>query len=157
MAETNPAMPPVPALERAFEVDAELGVLQDHGTTRAGHRRVIPIIGGTIRGAVEGRILPGGADWQLVRPDGTIDIDGRYSARTADGALIYLHAVGVRSGPPEVLEALLRGDPVDPADYYFRAVVTIESSAHPEFERSLFLASYVREANRVRYVAYRVT
>ncbi|MFF3571608.1 DUF3237 domain-containing protein [Nocardia jiangxiensis] len=150
-------VPPVPALEWAFEVEAELGPLEDHGQTRAGHRRVVPVVGGTIRGAFEGTILPGGADWQLVRPDGAIEIDGRYSARAADGDLLYLHAVGVRSGPPEVLDALLRGEPVDPADYYFRAAITIESATRPEFERSLFVASYVREAHRVRYVAYRVT
>jgi hypothetical protein len=149
--------PPVPGLEPAFEVDVRLGPLEDHGITRAGHRRVVPITGGTIRGSFDGEILPGGADWQLVRADGSIEIDGRYSARDHAGALVYLHAVGVRSGSPEVLEALLRGDIVDPSAYYFRTVVTIESSARPEFERSIFIASCVRDADRVRYVAYRVT
>ncbi|WP_245717946.1 DUF3237 domain-containing protein [Nocardia miyunensis] len=56
-----------------------------------------------------------------------------------------------------MLEALLGGEPVDPADYYFRATITLESAIRPEFERSLYIASYVREARRVRYVAYRVT
>jgi hypothetical protein len=149
--------PPVPALEPAFEVDVELGPLEDHGRTRAGHRRIVPIVGGSVRGAFEGRILAGGADWQLLRDDGSIEIDGRYTAQAADGALVYLHAVGVRSGAPRVLEALLRGDPVDPSEYYFRTVVTIESSSRPEFERSLYVASCVRDADRVRYVAYRVT
>ncbi|GAA5030896.1 DUF3237 domain-containing protein [Microbacterium fluvii] len=149
--------PPVPALEPAFEVVVELGPLEDHGMTRAGHRRVVPIIGGAITGGIEAEIVPGGADWQLVRADGCIEVDGRYTARAADGSLLYLHAVGVRSGDPAVLEALLRGDDVDPSQYYFRATVTIESAAHPELERSLYVASYVREATRVRYVAYRVT
>ncbi|GAA3764167.1 DUF3237 domain-containing protein [Microbacterium kribbense] len=149
--------PPVPALEPVFEVVADLGPLEDHGMTRAGHRRIIPVIGGRVTGMFEGEILPGGADWQVVRADGSIEIDGRYSARGTDGSLLYVRAVGVRSGDPEVLEALLRGVDVDPADYYFRAVVTLESAAHPEFERSLYIASYIREANRVRYVAYRVT
>ncbi|WP_345801320.1 DUF3237 domain-containing protein [Microbacterium sp. AZCO] len=149
--------PPVPQLEPAFEVVVRLGALEDHGVTRAGHRRVVPITGGTVTGAFDGEILPGGADWQLVRADGSIEIDGRYTARAADGSFLYLHAVGVRSGSPEVLEALLRGEAVDPADYYFRTVVTIESSAHPEFERSLYVASCVRDADAVRYTAYRVT
>ena len=52
---------PVPTLEAAFEVDVTLGALEDHGTTRAGHRRVIPITGGRITGAVDAVILPGGA------------------------------------------------------------------------------------------------
>ncbi len=149
--------PPVPSLERTFEIVAELGPLEDHGMTRAGHRRIIPVIGGTIAGAFTGAILSGGADWQTVRADGSIEIDGRYSARGDDGSLLYLRARGVRSGDPAVLEALLRGDDVDPADYYFRAALTLECAARPEFERAVYLASYIREASRVRYVAYRVT
>ena len=77
---------PVPGLEPAFTVDARLGPLADHGVTRAGHRRVVPIAGGRVGGLPDGRtrldaeILPGGADWQVVRPDGTIEIDTRYVA-----------------------------------------------------------------------------
>ncbi|WP_019180925.1 DUF3237 family protein [Microbacterium yannicii] len=149
--------PPVPSLDRSFEVVADLGPLEDHGMTRAGHRRVIPVIGGTVTGAFTGVILPGGADWQTVRADGSIEIDGRYSARGEDGSLLYIRAKGVRSGDPEVLESLLLGEDVDPVAYYFRAALTLESAAHPEFERSVFVASYVREAARVRYVAYRLT
>jgi hypothetical protein len=67
--------PPVPGLEHAFDVDARLGPLEDHGVTRAGHRRVIAIAGGRVSGLFDAEILPGGADWQLVRPDGTIEID----------------------------------------------------------------------------------
>lgn len=150
---------PVPTLEPSFDVDVRLGPLEDHGATRAGHRRVVPITGGAVTGTVTAEILPGGADWQIVRPDGSIEINGRYSARTADGAHLLLHAVGVRSGSPEVLEALLRGETVDPSDYYFRTIVTIETSA-PELawlERTLFVASCIREADAVRYTAYRVT
>ncbi|KHK95764.1 hypothetical protein LK09_18120 [Microbacterium mangrovi] len=148
---------PVPGLEPAFEVVVELGALEDHGMTRVGHRRVVPIIGGHITGAFDGEILPGGADWQVVRADGSVEVDGRYSARSSDGELLYLHAVGVRSGDPEVLEALLRGEAVDPSEYYFRATITLESATRPEFERSVYIASYIREANAVRFVAYRVT
>jgi len=147
----------VPTLERAFEVVADLGPLEDHGMTRAGHRRIIPVVGGTITGAFTGRILSGGADWQTVRADGSIEVDGRYSARGDDGTLLYIRARGVRSGDPAVLEALLRGDDVDPADYYFRAALTLECAARPELERAVYLASYIREADRVRYVAYRVS
>ncbi|MBW9120025.1 DUF3237 domain-containing protein [Microbacterium trichothecenolyticum] len=154
---TPAPQPQIPSLERAFEVVADLGPLEDHGMTRAGHRRIIPVIGGTVTGAFAGTILPGGADWQTVRADGSIEIDGRYSARGDDGSLLYIRAQGVRSGDPAVLEALLRGEDVDPSRYYFRAALTLECAARPEFERSLYLASYIREANRVRYVAYRVT
>lgn len=131
-------LPPVPALERAFEVTAELGTLEDHGMTRVGHRRIIPVIGGTISGIFEGTILAGGADWQTVRADGSIEIDGRYSARSDDGDLLYIRARGVRSGDPAVLEALLRGDDVDADSYYFRAALTLESATRPELESAVY-------------------
>ncbi len=150
---------PVPALEPAFVVAARLGPLEDHGGTRAGHRRVIPIAGGQVSGLFDAEILPGGADWQLVRPDGCIEIDTRYSARTSDGEYVHFRTSGVRSGPPEVLEALLRGEQVDPADYYFRVAVYLETSA-PRLailERSIFVASAIRGSDSVHYTAYRVT
>ena len=150
-------VPPVPSLVPAFEVVADLGPLEDHGMTRAGHRRIIPVVGGTVTGDFTGTILAGGADWQTVRADGSIEIDGRYSARGDDGSLLYIRARGVRSGDPAVLEALLRGDDVEPDAYYFRAALTLESATRPEFERAVYVASYIREASRVRYVAYRVT
>lgn len=150
---------PVPRLEPAFLVEVRLGPLEDHGMTRAGHRRVIPILGGTVSGAIDAEILPGGADWQVVRADGAVEVEARYSARTAGGSLVLLHASGVRSGPPEVLAALLRAEPVDPADYYFRTVVRVEASdpALAHLQDVLFLAAAVREADRVTYTAYRVT
>ena len=150
---------PVPGLEPAFTVDARLGPLEDHGVTRAGHRRVVPVAGGRVRGLLDAEILPGGADWQVVRPDGTIEIDTRYSARTAAGEHVHFRTSGVRSGPPSVLAALLRGEDVDPAAYYFRVAVYLETSA-PRLaflERSIFVASAVRGADSVSYVAYRVT
>ncbi|MFD6263544.1 DUF3237 domain-containing protein [Micromonospora chalcea] len=151
--------PAVPGLEAAFEVEVRLGALEDHGVTRAGHRRVVPVVGGRVTGLFEADILPGGADWQLVRPDGAIEIDTRYSARTADGGHVYLRTFGVRSGRPEILAALLRGDAVDPAEYYFRLGVRLETSvpALAVLEQSIFVASAIREADRVRYTAYRVT
>jgi len=150
---------PVPGLERAFDVAARLGPLEDHGMTRAGHRRVVPIASGQVTGLFDAEILPGGADWQLVRPDGAIEIDTRYSARTPAGEYVHFRTSGVRSGPPEVLEALLRGEPVDPADYYFRVAVHLETSAPrlAALERSIFVAAAVRAADSVHYTAYRVT
>ncbi|MEV1131356.1 DUF3237 domain-containing protein [Agromyces sp. NPDC049794] len=151
--------PPVPTLSPAFDVVVQLGPMADHGLTRAGHRRVIPIVGGRISGAFDAEILPGGADWQLVRADGAIEIDGRYTARTHDGELLYLQVTGVRTGSPDVLAALLRGDDVAPDRYYFRTVVTIETASTrlAHLEHSVFVASCVRDADAVRYAAYRVT
>ena len=150
---------PAPGLEPAFDVVVDLGPLEDHGMTRAGHRRVIPIVGGSITGAVEAEILPGGADWQVVRSDGAVEVSALYSARTTGGALILLSSTGVRSGPPDVLDALLRGERVDPSDYYFRTLIRIETAepALTELQDVLFIASAVRTADQVTYTAYRVT
>ena len=150
---------PIPGLEPAFDVVVDLGPLEDHGMTRAGHRRVIPIVGGSVTGAFEAEILPGGADWQVVRPDGAVEVSALYSARTTGGALILVSSTGVRSGRPDVLDALLRGDPVDPADYYFRTLIRVETSdpTLAALQDVLFIAAAVREADRVTYTAYRVT
>lgn len=94
-----------------------------------------------------------------MRPDGAIEVDARYTVRTADGAHVLIHASGVRSGAPDVLEALLRGDAVDPSAYYFRTVITLEASGArlAALQNSIFVASAVRAADRVTYTAYRVT
>lgn len=149
----------VPTLEPVLTVAAKLGPLEDHGVTRAGHRRVVPVTGGQVSGLFDAEILSGGADWQLVRPDGTVEIDTRYSARTADGEYVHFRTSGVRSGPPAVLAALLRGEPVDPSRYYFRLAVHLETAAPrlAVLERSLFIASAVRGADSVSYTAYRVS
>lgn len=153
------ALLPVPTLEFAFDVTVDLAPLEDHGGTSVGHRRVVPILGGRVTGAIDAEILPGGADWQIIRPDGTIEIDGRYSARTTDGGLLLLHAKGLRTGTPDVLEQLRRGEVVDPGSYYFRTTVQIETAAPAvaHLQRALFLSAAQRQADAVRYRAYRVT
>lgn len=151
--------PVVPTLEPAFEVEVHLARPDDMGSTRVGRRRIVPIVGGTVRGELDGEILPGGADWQVIRDDGAIEIDCRYSARTRTGDLVYLQVQGVRSGAPAVLEALLRGDVVPPDEYYFRTAIRLETSA-PELlhlQDSIYVASCIRDADRVRFTAYRVT
>lgn len=151
--------PATPSLQPSFDVTVRLGRLVDHGRTRAGHRRVIPIIGGSISGAIEAEIEPGGADWQLVRPDGAIEVDGRYTARSPEDELVYLQVAGIRTGPPEVLEGLLQGHDVSPDQYYFRTVIRVETSSAKlaHLEHAIFVASCIRDADAVRYTAYRVT
>lgn len=119
-----------PELRFAFEIEAEVGAAFDLGQTQAGHRRIVPIAGGSVSGPkLQGRILPVGADWQILRPDGTADLDARYTIQTGDGALIYVVNRGVRHGPPEVLRRLNQGEHVDPASYYFRSGASFETSA----------------------------
>ena len=129
------------------------------GATPYGERRIIDILGGTVTGPkLQGRILPGGADWQIIRADGAADIQARYTIETEAGGRILVTSDGLRHGPKEVLEALARGDKVDPALYYFRTVMRFET-ADPEADwmnRILAIARGTREARSVRLDVYEV-
>ena len=115
-----------PLLSAEITLDAPLEL----GETPLGRRRVIGITGGRFRGArLSGRVLPGGADWQVIRADGVADLDARYTLETEDGALIYVRNRGYRHGPPEVLQTLAAGLPVDPTLYYMRTTPWFETSA----------------------------
>jgi hypothetical protein len=99
-----------------------------HGT------RVTALIGsGHFEGSrLRGRVLPGGADWTLLRSDGVLELDLRLTLETNDSALIYLTSFGIRHGPPDVLAAIARGEHVDPSTYYFRTTPRFETG-HPKY------------------------
>ena len=145
-------MPAPPGLQFAFEAVAEIGAPQDLGITPHGRRRIIPVLGGRFEGpSIRGRILPGGADWQILRSDGTAELDARYTLETDDGALIYVSNRGMRSGSPEVLARLNTGETVDPASYYFRTVAQFETGA-PAYQwltQAIFVASAERYPDKV--------
>lgn len=156
--EPQPVEPPATRLVKLFRAVVLVDGIEDHGVTSAGHRRVVPILGGRLCDGLVAEVLAGGADWQVVRPDGTIEIDTRYSARTADGDLLHLRTHGIRSGEPEVLAALGRGEQVAPERYTFRLHVEVETSAPAlaHLERSLIVGVAARGPRHVVYDAYRV-
>ena len=118
------------AAQPIFTIHAELDAILRFGGTPYGERRVIHITGGKVSGArLKGRILPGGADWQIIRADGAADIKARYTIESEDGALVLVDSEGLRHGPPDVIEKLGRGEAVDPALYYFRTVMRFETAA----------------------------
>jgi len=122
--------PVTPRLDRLCRATVEIAAPLVVGDTPGGLRRIIPITGGRVEGArLAGEVLPGGADWQIVRRDGTAVLEARYTIRTGDGALVYVRNVGLRAGPPEVLARLAGGEPVDPAAYYFRTTPRFETAA----------------------------
>jgi hypothetical protein len=105
---------------------------QKLGPVAHGTRAIAPIASGTFEGPrLRGKVLPGGADWTLLRSDGVLELDLRITLETHDGALIYMTSFGLRHGPPEVLAALARGELVDPSRYYFRTTPRFETSAPP--------------------------
>jgi len=128
-----------------------LDPIHELGAGRAGQRRIIPIVGGSVRGQVSGRILPVGADWQTVFSDGTAELDTRYAFETEDGATIEVINYGFRHGPRDVIDALARGEDVDPARYYMRTHARLETgdARYRWVNQMLFLGTGARHAQSV--------
>jgi hypothetical protein len=130
--------------EHLMRLDVELGPVLDVGPVPGGHRRIIPITGGSFAGErIRGTILPGGADWNLVRPDGTVYLWARYTLRTDDGVLIMITNDGLQPGAPEVMAKILADEPIDMANWYAKTRPTFEV-AH---EKYAFLNSRIFVGN----------
>ena len=145
--------------EPIFSIRCELANILDLGAAPFGHRRVVNLLGGTVAGTkLNGRIVPGGADWQVMARDGALDIHARYTIESDAGALIQVDSKGLRHGPPDVLARLGRGEEVDPSLYYFRTVMRFETG-HPSADwlnRIIALAKGAREKNAVKLDVYEV-
>jgi hypothetical protein len=137
----------------------EVGEVISMGAAPLGERRVVSILGGSFEGTeMRGEILPGGADWQIARKDGVLDLDARYVLKEQAGGLIRIVSQGYRHGPPEILEALARGEDVDPARYFFRTVMRFETGAPylDRLNRIIAVSTAERKARRVLLSAYRL-
>lgn len=149
--------PPLRFLYRSVvSVAAPLSV----GHIAAGQRRIINITGGTFTGPrLSGIILPGGADWQVIRTDGITEVEARYTLQTKDGALIYVVNRGLRHGPEDVMARLAAGEPVDPELYYFRTTPIFEtgSPVYRWLNGVVAVAVGERQANDVVITVYEVT
>jgi len=154
-----PLQPPPVTLERAFRLEVQIGTPLELGTVDGVRKRVIPITGGTLQGArIRGTIVPGGADWQGIREQGSTAVWARYTLRTDDGTYITITNPGVRRGPPEVIQRLLKGERVDPALYYFRSSPGFEVADGPYewLRESVFVCAGAREPERVILECYTV-
>jgi uncharacterized protein DUF3237 len=119
-----------PQLDFIFAAHVKVDAPLDLGDVGKGGRRIVPIAGGDFSGPqLRGTVLPGGADWQIIRHDGVAELEARYTLRTDDGALIYVRNHALRHGPADVMAALAAGQPVDPGSYYFRGATFFETSA----------------------------
>ena len=148
-----------PRFEFLMNVAADVGELMTMGGGPLGERRVVAITGGNFEGPLlKGAIVPGGADWQIVRADGVLDIDARYALRTDRGALIRVVSQGYRHGAPEVLAALGRGEDMPPEKYFFRTVMRFETGAADLqwLNRTIAVASAQRKARQVLLEAYKL-
>ena len=108
---------------------------------------------------MSGRIFGDANDYQIVRRDGVLELQARYVIETAAGALIYVENNGLRDGPAELLAAQIRGERVDPALIYFRAVPRFETAA-PEYQwltKRVFVSSGARFPDRVAIRFFELT
>ena len=93
---------------------------QNIGAVPHGTRLTFPIAGGSFEGArLRGKVLSGGDDWAVRRPDGVLELDLRVTLETDDGALIHLTFEGIR-------------DDGAPGAPYFRTLPRFET-ADPQY------------------------
>lgn len=142
----------MPALARFADVAVDVGEPLVLGQGAQGLRRVVPILGGRAEGeGWRARVLPGGADFQRIASDTASELDARYGLETEAGELIYVRNHAIRTAPPEAMQRLLRGEPVDPAQIYFRCSPRFETTSkalHWITER-LFIGVGVRHPAQV--------
>jgi hypothetical protein len=143
-----------PALQTryVFTITAHIGSVTSAGDIGTGVRRIIPIIGGEVKGKdVNGKVCAFGADFQIIRPSELIELEAKYAIETDDGAVIYVENRGIRFGPIELMQRQKRGEPIDPRLIYFRTVPKFETGAEKYrwLMQSLFIGSAARHADRV--------
>jgi hypothetical protein len=144
----------VPALRTryVFSLAIKIGAPIVAGDFGHGVRRIIPILGGEVRGeGINGTIFPYGADFQTIRPSGLTELEAKYAFEMDDGAIVYIENVGIRFGPKELLDRIAKGESVDPALIYFRSVPQFETGAEKYrwLMENLFIGVGARHPDRV--------
>ncbi|MDA9478074.1 hypothetical protein XI03_27055 [Bradyrhizobium sp. CCBAU 65884] len=142
-----------PALETkyVFTITAHVGEVTSAGDIGTGIRRIVPILGGEVRGKINGEFCAAGADFQMIRPNGLMEIEAKYAFETDDGAVVYVENRGLRFGPAELLQKLSRGEAVDPKLVYCRTAPRFETG-HAKYKwlmQHIFIASIARLGDRV--------
>ncbi|MGU3432506.1 DUF3237 domain-containing protein [Actinomycetes bacterium M1A6_2h] len=148
-----------PALTFVAHLAVQVGDPVDLGVAPDGHRRLVPILGGTFDGPfMAGRVLPGGADNQVLRTATLTELDAQYALETVEGERIYVHNVGIRSGDADDVAALVRGEVVPPERIYFRSYPRFATAAPrlAALNSRLFLGVGTRLPNTVELDVYRV-
>lgn len=150
----------MPSLRLLYRSVVDIDVPLSVGRLAVGERRIINITGGSFTGPrLSGIILPGGADWQIIRSDGITAVEARYTLQTHDGALIYVNNRGLRHGPEAVMARVAAGESVDPRLYYFRTTPVFEtgSAAYQWLNGIVAVGVGERHADQVVITVYEVT
>jgi hypothetical protein len=151
-----------PALQHVMDLTVYVTAPIEAGTVvglnSRGRRRIIPVTGGKVSGKVNGNILPGGADFQMVVSETTADLDARYMIELDNGEHIFVQNRALRRGSATDIAKLVRGEHVAPEAIYFRSVPTFEVSS-PALEwltQSIFVGTGARFPDRVQLSIFRV-
>jgi len=144
----------VPALQTryVFSLVIQIGAPIVAGDFGHGVRRIVPILGGEVRGeGINGTIFPCGADFQTIRPNGLTELEAKYAFEMDDGAIVYIENIGIRFGPKQLLDRIAKGESVDPALIYFRSVPKFETGAEKYrwLMENLFIGVGARHPDRV--------
>ncbi|TAG28589.1 MAG: DUF3237 domain-containing protein [Burkholderiales bacterium] len=161
MSLSLPTLEPIMQLTVQVAKPVEAGnVTHSMGT---GKRRIIPITGGQVTGtargqSMEGEILVGGADFQLVTSTTAAQLDARYILRLNDGSHIYITNSAIRTGSEQDIAALVRGESVAPERIYFRCAprFEVERADLAWMTQTLIIGTGARFPDRVEMVFYEV-
>jgi hypothetical protein len=150
--ERGPSLPDQLTASFAFDLTVRLAEALRIGASKNGERALLPILGGEFSGPeLSGQILPGGADWQLTRPDGVLELDARYTIRTSDEVLIQVRNRGFVYMPPGMR---------DLSEIYARTVPEFEApsaSPHAWLNRTAFVGTLkLLAADCVKIRVYKV-
>jgi hypothetical protein len=126
----NLTLPP-PSLEHLCDLAVTIAAPVEVGQTPAGLRRMIPITGGTVTGPrVNGKVLAGGADFQLILGGGTqAHLDARYVIELGDGSRVFVQNTALRVASLENSQRIMNGQPVNPDEVYFRCQPKLEATS----------------------------
>ena len=116
----------------------EVADIVDLGQVAIGHRRMVPIMGGSVTGPLgKGTILPG-TDWQWIHADGTVSLTAHYALQLETGETVEVESSGIRH--------------VDEAGkVYFRTGIRMTTTANrPDINQKLFYSVGTRLPNEVQ-------
>jgi Protein of unknown function (DUF3237) len=141
-AQQAPPAPPMakevplvlPTTSFVYEAVVDIGPTTSLGQSPLGKRRIVPILGGTFWGPkVKGTVLAGGADRQLIRRDGVLELSALYEMTTDDGAILtVLNHVTIDSAAGYTRSALEITAPEGPYDWLNRKVFVGTLNPLPE-------------------------
>jgi len=152
-------MTPQLSTRYVFSLAIKVGVPIVAGDLGHGIRRIIPILGGELRGdGLQGTIFPCGADFQTIRPNGFTELEAKYAVEMQDGGVVYIENIGIRFGPKPLLDRIAAGEIVDPGLIYFRSVPKFETGAarYRWLMENLFIGVGARYPDRVEIEVHQV-